>query len=60
MMTNMLITRDCLATLTQRIKNSQILKVDSKNKSQNNRNLSFEFRSKSTEQRSRRDDTMSN
>ena len=31
-MMNMLITRDRLATLTQRIKNSQILKMNSKNK----------------------------
>ena len=60
MMTNMSITRDRLATLTQRIKNSQISKTDSKNKSQNNRNLSFESRSRSTKQRSHRNDTMSN
>ena len=58
MMTNMLITRDRLAALTQRIKNSQILKTDSKNKSRNDRGLNFESHSKSTEQRSRRDDTM--
>ena len=31
--TNMLIIRNRLATLTQRIKNSQIFKIDSKNKS---------------------------
>ena len=52
--------RDRLATLTQRIKNSQISKVDLKNKSRNNRNLSFESRSKSMKQRSRQDDTMLN
>ena len=57
-MMNMLITRDRLATLTQRIKDSQTLKIDSKNKSQNNRDLNFEFYSKSTKQRSRRNDTM--
>ena len=57
-MTNMSITRDCLATLTQRIKNSQILKIDSKNKSRNDRDSSFEFHSKSTKQRSCRDNTM--
>ena len=56
----MLITQNRLATLTQRIKNLQILKVDSKNKFRNNQNLNFEFRSKSTKQRSRRDDTISN
>ena len=58
MMTNILITRNRLAALTQRIKNSQILKVNSKNKYRSNRNLSFEFHSKSTEQRSRQNDTM--
>ena len=56
----MSITRDRLATLTQCIKNLQVLKVDSENKSQNDRNSSFEFHSKSTRQRSRRDDTMFN
>ena len=60
MMTNMLITRDRLAALTQRIKNSPILKIDSKNKSQNDRDSSFEFHLKSTRQRSCRDDTMFN
>ena len=58
MMTNMSITRDRLATLTQRIKNSQVLKADSENKFQSDRDLSFEFHSKSTEQRNRRDETM--
>ena len=48
MITNMLIIRDCFATLTQRIKISQISKIDLKNKFQNNRDLSFEFRLKST------------
>ena len=57
MMTNMSITRDRLAALAQRIKNSQILKADSKNKSRSDRNLNFEFHSKSTRQRSRRSDT---
>ena len=51
MMMNMSITRDRLAALTQCIKNSQILKVDSRNKFQSNRDLNFEFRSKSTKQR---------
>ena len=55
---NMLITRDRLAALTQHIKSSQTLKADSKNKFRNDRDLSFEFHSKSTKQRSRRDDTM--
>ena len=59
-MTNMLITRDHFATLTQRIKSSQILKTDSRNKFRNDRNLNFKFRSKSTEQRNHRDDIMSN
>ena len=58
MMTNMLITRDRLAALTQRIKSSQISKADLRNKSRSDRNSSFEFHSKSTEQRSRRDETM--
>ena len=59
-MINMSITRNRLATLTQRIKNLQILKVDSRNKFRNDRDLNFESRSKSTKQRSRRSDTMSN
>ena len=58
MMINMSITQDRLATLTQRIKGSQILKIDSKNKSRSDRDSSFEFHSKSTKQRSCRDDTM--
>ena len=57
-MTNMSITRDRLATLAQRIKSSQISKTDSKNKSRNDRDLNFEFHSKSTKQRSCRNDTM--
>ena len=55
----MLIIRDRLAALAQRIKNSQILKINLKNKFQNDRNLSFKFCSKSTRQRSRRNDKMS-
>ena len=58
MMMNMSITRNRLATLTQRIKNSQVSKADSKNKSRSDRNLSSKFYSKSTKQRSRRDDMM--
>ena len=58
MMMNMSITQNHLATLTQRIKSSQILKIDSKNKSRSDRDLSFEFHSKSTRQRNRRNDTM--
>ena len=38
-MTNMLMTRDVLATLTQRIKNSQFFKNDQKNKTYNDRNF---------------------
>ena len=60
MMTNISITRNRLAALTQRIKSSQISKVDSRNKFRNDQDLNFEFRSKSTEQRSRRNDIMSN
>ena len=56
----MSITRNRLAALTQRIKNLQILKIDSRNKFRNDQDLSFEFYSKSTEQRSRRDDMMFN
>ena len=59
-MTNMLITQNRFAALTQRIKSSQISKIDSKNKFRNDRDSSFEFRLKSTEQRSHRNDTMSN
>ena len=55
---NMLITRNRLAALTQRIKSSQISKADSKNKFRNDRDLSFKFHSKSTKQRNRRNDTM--
>ena len=58
MMMNMSITRDRLAMLVQRIKNSQILKIDSKNKSRSDRDLNFELHSKSIKQRSRRDDIM--
>ena len=58
MMTNMSITRDRLATLAQRIKSSQISKVNSKNKSRSDRDSSSRLHSKSTEQRSRRNDTM--
>ena len=56
-MTNMSITRDRLAALTQRIKNSQISKINLRNKFQSDRNLSFESHSKSTKQRNRRGDT---
>ena len=49
MMTNMSITRNRLATLTQRIKSSQISNTDSRNKSRSDRNSSFEFHLKSTE-----------
>ena len=58
MMTNISITRNRLATLAQRIKGSQISKIDSRNKSRSDRDLNFESHSKSTEQRSRRDDTI--
>ena len=58
MMTNILITRDRLAALTQRIKDSQISKADLRNKSRNDRDLNFESHSKSTKQRSRRNETM--
>ena len=58
MMTNMSITRNRLAALTQRIKSSQTSKADSRNKSRNDRDSSFEFHSKSTEQRSRRGNMM--
>ena len=57
-MMNMSITRNRLAALTQRIKSSQVSKADLKNKSRNDRDLNFESHSKSTKQRSRRDDTM--
>ena len=54
----MSITRDRLAALAQRIKNSQTSKTDSKNKFRSDRNSNFESHSKSTRQRSRRDETM--
>ena len=54
----MSITRNRFTTLTQRIKGSQISKIDSRNKSQSDRGSSFEFYSKSTEQRSCRNDIM--
>ena len=59
-MINILITLDPLAALTQRIKNSQVSKINSRDKFQSDQNSSFEFRSKSTKQRSRRNDTTSN
>ena len=52
--------RNRLAALAQRIKNSQISKVDSRNKSRSDRDLNFESHLKSTKQRSRRDDMMFN
>ena len=58
MMMNMSITRNRLAALAQRIKSSQISKIDSRNKFRSDRDLNFELHSKSTGQRSRRDDTM--
>ena len=58
MMTNMSITRDRFAALTQRIKSSQISKADSENKPQNDRDSNFESHSKSTEQRSCWDETI--
>ena len=60
MMTNMLIVRNRLAALIQRIKSLQSSKINLKNKPQNDRNLSFKLCSKLTKQRSRRDNTMSN
>ena len=59
-MTNISIIRNRLAALTQRIKNSQILKIDSKNKLRSDRDLNFEFYSKSTEQHSCRNDMIFN
>ena len=59
-MTNMSIIRNRLATLIQRIKNLQTFKIDSRNKSQNDRNSNSKFRFKSTKQRDRRDDTTTN
>ena len=50
-MTNILIIRNRLAALAQRIKSSQILKIDSKNKFESDRDLNFKSCSKSTEQR---------
>ena len=49
----MLIIRDRFATLAQRIKSSQILKIDSRNKFRNDQNSNFESRLKSTKQCSR-------
>ena len=60
MMMNMSITRDRLATLIQHIKDSQASKIDLRNKLRNDRNSSFESRSKSTKQRNHRGNTMSN
>ena len=53
MMTNISVIQIRLAALAQRIKSSQILKIDLKNKFQSDRDSSFELRSKSTEQRDR-------
>ena len=58
MITNMSITRNRLAALTQRIKSSQISKTDSKNKLRNDRDSNFKSHSKSTKQRSCQDETM--
>ena len=59
-MTNMSITRNRLAMLTQRIKSSQTFKIDFENKLQNNRNLNSKSRLKSTRQRGRKNDTATN
>ena len=59
-MTNMLIIRNRLATLTQRIKNLQTFKIDFKNKFQNNRDSNSKFYLKSTKQRDRKNDTTIN
>ena len=45
MMTNISITRNRFTTLTQRIKSSQISKIDSKNKFQNDRDSNFKCHS---------------
>ena len=58
--TNMLIIRNRLAALTQRIKNSQTFKIDFENKFQNDRNSNLKFHLKSTRQHGRRNDTMTN
>ena len=60
MMTNMSIIRNRFTTLIQRIKNSQTFKIDFENKSQSDRNSNSKFRSKSTKQRDRRNDTTTN
>ena len=54
---NMSIIRNRFATLTQRIKNLQTFKIDSKNKFQNDRDLNSRFYLKLTKQRDRRNDT---
>ena len=56
----MLIIRNRLAALTQRIKSSQTFKIDLRNKFQDDRNLSSKFYLKLTRQRDRRDDTTTN
>ena len=52
-MTNILIIEDRFAALTQRIKSSSIVKIDSRNKFQNKRSLSFQSRFKTIRQRDR-------
>ena len=59
-MTNILIIRNRLAALTQRIKNSQTFKIDFENKLQNDRNLNLKSCLKLTRQRDRKNDTTTN
>ena len=60
MIINMLIIQNQFATLTQRIKSSQTLKINFENKFQNNRNSNLKFYLKLTRQRDRRNDTTTN
>ena len=53
----MSITQNRFVALTQRIKGSQIFKIDSRNKFQDERNSSFESRLRTTKQRDRRGNT---
>ena len=59
-MTNISIIQNRLAILIQRLKDSQIFKINSKNKFQNDRDSNFKRRSKSMRQYDRRRNTISN
>ena len=59
-MMNISITRNRFAAMIQRIKSSQVFKIELKNKFQSERNSNFESRFKKIKQRDCQNDTMQN